>query len=62
MFTKKKKSFNEVQIEQYVAGIEPEPPRKHYLDAAKGIKRLVQAFGPDYIVEYIQGIAHNLSF
>ena len=47
----KKQSFNEVQIEQYVAGIEPEPPRKLYLDAAKCTKRLVQAFDPDDIVE-----------
>ena len=58
----KEQSFNEIKIEQYVAGIKPEPPRKHYLDAAKRIKRLVQAFDPDYIVEYIRGMAHNMSF
>ena len=58
----KEQAYNEVQIEQYVAGVEPEPPRKRYLDAAKRIKRLVEAFDPDNIVEYIRGIAHNLSF
>ena len=40
MFTKKK-GFNKVWIEQYVAGIEPELPRKLYADAAKSIKRLI---------------------
>ena len=58
----KEQSFNEVQIEQYVAGIEPVQPRKRYLNAAKRIKRLVHAFDPDDIVEYIRGITHNLSF
>ena len=58
----KEHSFNEVQIEQHVAGIEAEPSRKRYADAAKRIQRLVEAFDPDDVVEYIRGIAHNWSF
>ena len=58
----KEQSFNEVRIEQYVAGIESEPPRKRYRDSAKRLKSLVQIFNQDNIIEYIRGIAHNLSF
>ena len=47
----KEQVFNEVQIEWYVAGIiagiEPEYPKKRYLNVAKRIKRFVQAFDPD---------------
>ena len=49
-------SFNEAQIELYVAGKEPEPPRKRHADVAKRIKRLIEAFDPNDIVEYIRGI------
>ena len=58
----KEQSFNEVRIEQYVAGIEPESPRKRYRDSAKRLKSLVQTFNQDDIIDYIRGIAHNLSF
>ena len=58
----KEQSFSEGQIEQYVAGIQPETARKRYLDTAKRIKRFVQAFDPDNIIEYIREIAHSLSF
>ncbi|XP_076036661.1 uncharacterized protein LOC143022389 [Oratosquilla oratoria] len=58
----KEQGFNEVQTEQYVGEIEPEPPRKRYLDAAKRIKRLIQAFDPNNTIDYIREIAHNLSF
>ena len=58
----KEQSYNEVRIEQYVAGIEPELPRKRYRDSAKRLKSLVQTFNEDDIIDYIRVIAHNLSF
>ena len=55
-------SFSEVRIEQYVAGIEPEPPRKRYRDATKRIKSLVQTFDPHNIIDYVRGIDHNIYY
>ena len=55
---KKKQSFNEAQIELYVAEIEPEPPRRRYADAPKRIKRLVEAFDPNDIVQGWPTVAH----
>jgi hypothetical protein len=61
-FLKKEQNFNEILIEQYLAGAEPNIQKKKYRDSAKRLHRLVSNFDGNVILEYLRGIAYNLSF
>lgn len=59
---KKEQNLNEVRIEQYVSGVEPQPSKRKYRDCARRIKNIVDQYNPDNILDYIRGIAHNISY
>ena len=58
---KKEQSLNELKLEQFNAGQQPPPRKKKYRDVAERIKTLVSEYGKRSNVDYIRGIAHNLS-
>lgn len=51
-----------VTIEQHIAGTEGPPPKKKYKDCALRIKKIVDDVENREILDYLKGIAHNLSF
>ena len=48
-------------MEQYTAGAEP-PREKKYKDTALRIQTIVNDFENRELLDYLRGIAHNLSF
>lgn len=58
---KDEQARNEAIREQYIAGAEP-PRKKKYKDTALRIQRIVNDFENCELLDYLRGIAHNLSF
>lgn len=58
----REQSLHELQVEQYVAGIEHTPARKKYRDCAERILRIVEEYNIVNLNEFLRGIAHNLGF
>ena len=58
---KKEQSLNEMRLEQYIAGHQPQAGRGIYKDTADRIKLIVADYGLRPITDYLRGIAHNLS-
>lgn len=58
---KKEQSLNEMRLEQYIAGHQPQAGRRIYKDTADRIKLIVADYGLRPITDYLRGIAHNLS-
>jgi hypothetical protein len=54
-------SFNELKLEQYSAGQQPPPGKKVYREVAKRIKTVVQDYTNRTRLDYLRGIAQNLS-
>ena len=61
-FHKKQQTLTEIRIEQDIAGVE-NPKKKKHIDHHEQIKRLVLGYDDsNCILDYIQGIAHNLFY
>ena len=59
---KKEQNFNELKIEQLIAGY-TQARKKRYVDLDRRIKSIVERFNDTTdVLEYLRGIAHNLSF
>lgn len=60
---KREQSLNELKIEQYISGEQPQVGHKRYRDSADRLLRLVNNYEPQInICDYIRGISHNLSY
>lgn len=60
---KREQSLCEAVVEQYLAGSEPPRKKRRYRESAERLQNLVLSFNDETdIVDYIRGIAHNLSF
>ncbi|ODM87485.1 FLYWCH-type zinc finger-containing protein 1 [Orchesella cincta] len=57
----KEQSLNELQMEQHLAGETPQPQRKRFRDLSDRLRALVEDFENRPIVDFLTGIAHNLS-
>ena len=53
---------NEAIMEQYTAGAEPPRKKKKCKDTALRIQTIVNDFENRELLDYLRGIAHNLSF
>lgn len=58
---RKQQSLNEVHIQQHLGGQSPQPQRPKYRDVTERLKGIAEDFGNRNIIEYLKGIAHNLS-
>ena len=54
--------INRVQIDQMLGGHVAPPPRKKYMDSNARILTIVNDFANRNILDYLRGIAHNISF
>ncbi|XP_068206419.1 uncharacterized protein [Palaemon carinicauda] len=60
---KKEQALNQVRFEHYVAGQEPPKKKEKYRDCAQRLRRLVGNYDPDVnVIDYLRGIAHNISY
>ena len=57
----RKTSLNEVKLEQYVAGHNSQGSRNIYKQTAQRMQKIVAEYGQRNTVDYLRGIAHNLS-
>lgn len=58
----REQSLHELQIEQYIGGLEGPPTRKKYRDCAERIARIVANYDQRNIYDFLRGIAHNISY
>src|SRR6218665_971288 len=58
---KTEQNLNEMKIEQYISGQLPNPPRRIYKETAQRIKIVVEDYANRPLLDYLRGIAHNLS-
>ncbi len=59
---KKEQSLNEVRFEQYISGEESQKKKRKYRDTADRIQRLVNEYTNNNVLDFLRGIAHNISF
>ena len=58
---KREKSLNHVNISQARAGHQPEPQCRRYQDSNRRIKNIVQDYHNMDRLQYLLGLAHNIS-
>ena len=58
---KREQSLNHVNISQARAGHQPEPQRRRYEDSNRRIKNIVQDYHNIDRLQYLRGLAHNIS-
>ena len=58
---KREQNLTQVIIAQARAGHQPEPQRRRYLDSNQRIKNIVQDYHNHEIMQYLWGLAHNIS-
>ena len=58
---KREQNLIQVNIAQARAGHQPEPQRRRYLDSNQRIKNIVQDYHNRDIMQYLRGLAHNIS-
>ena len=58
---KQEQSLNHVNISQARAGHQPEPQRRRYQDSNRRIKNIVQDYHNRDRLQYLRGLAHNIS-
>ena len=58
---KREQNLTQVNIAQARAGYQPEPQRRRYLDSNQRIKNIVQDYHNHDIMQYLRGLAHNIS-
>ena len=62
-FLKKEQNYNDVKVDQFLAGNSLQPPRKKYRDSSERIKRIVEKYSSySNVIDYLRAIAHNLGF
>ena len=59
--SKREQNLTQVSIAHAPAGHQPEPQRRRYLDSNQRIKNIVQDYHNRYIMQYLQGLARNIS-
>jgi hypothetical protein len=59
---KREQSVNNTYLDQLLGGHAPPPQRKKYRDNNTRISRIVRDFGQRDRLDYLRGIAHNISF
>ena len=59
---KKEQALHDVQISHMLAGQPAPPQRRQYRECNKRIRTIVASFEEKKILDYLRGIAHNLSF
>lgn len=61
---KREQSLTELRIEQSLSGEEPPRPKKKYRDSAQRLRRVVGTYhnADMNILDYLRGIAHNITF
>lgn len=58
----REQGLREVQVEQFVGGIEPPRQRKKYKDCNERIKRVLSNYDINTVVNFLRGIAHNTAY
>ena len=58
---KREQSLNHVNISQARAGHQPEPQRRRYQDNDQRIKNIVQDYHNRDRLQYLRGLAHNIT-
>ena len=58
---KNEQNLTQVNTAQARAGHQPEPQRRRYLDSNQTIKNIVQNYHNRDIMQYLRGLAHNIS-
>ena len=58
---KREQSLNHVNISQARAGHQPEPQRRSYQHSNRRIKNIVQDYHNRDRLQYLRGLAHNIS-
>ena len=58
---KKEQGHQENKIEKYMVGHTTQPSRKKYCELKERLKRLVDGYDNNNILDYIRGIVHNLT-
>lgn len=58
---KMEQNMNEAKIEQFIAGHQPNAGKRIYKETAARIKTIVADYNQRPILDYLRGIAHNLS-
>ena len=58
---KREQGLNRVNISQARAGHQPEPQRRRYQDSNQRIKNIVQDYHNMDRLQYLRGLAHNIS-
>ena len=58
---KRERSLNHVNISQVRADHQPEPQRRRYQDSNRRIKNIVQDYHNRDRLQYLRGLAHNIS-
>ena len=58
---KRKQNLTQVNIAQARAGHQPDRQRRRYLDSNQRIKNIVQDYHNRDIMQYLRGLAHNIS-
>jgi len=59
---KSEQSLNEVKINKYLLGEEPQESRKPYIKIAKRLQRIVQSYYLNNLENYLLGIANNFRY
>jgi len=61
-FIQREQALQQVHCAQFLAGHPSQPPRKKYADSNARILTIVRSYNERNVIEYLCGIAHNLSF
>jgi hypothetical protein len=59
---KREQNLNEVQIDKYLSGEEPEESRPIYRQRIKNLKNIVGSYNKNNLDDYLTGIANNFNF
>ena len=58
---KREQNLTQVNTAQARAGHQPDPQRQRYLDSNQRIKNIIQDYHNRDIMQYLRGLAHNIS-
>ena len=58
---KMEQNMDEAKLEQYIVGQQPNAVRRKYKETAARIKIIVADYNQRPLLDYLRGIAHNLS-
>ena len=61
-FIQREQALQQVYCDEFLSGHAPQPPRKKYADLSARILTVIRSYNIRNIIEYLRGLAHNLSF